>query len=29
MFDEGTIARVGIAMEKAFGVWQQRPPQFR
>jgi Asp-tRNA(Asn)/Glu-tRNA(Gln) amidotransferase A subunit family amidase len=29
MFDEGAIACAGIAMEKAFRVWQERPPQFR
>jgi Asp-tRNA(Asn)/Glu-tRNA(Gln) amidotransferase A subunit family amidase len=28
LFDEGTIGRVGIAMEKAFGVVKERPPQF-
>jgi Asp-tRNA(Asn)/Glu-tRNA(Gln) amidotransferase A subunit family amidase len=28
MFDEGTIGRVGIAMEQALGVWKERPPQF-
>ncbi len=28
LFDEGTIARVGLAMEKAAGVAAQRPPGF-
>ena len=28
LFDEGTIARVGMAMEKAAGVAAQRPPGF-
>lgn len=28
LFDEGTIARVGIALEGSLGVWQQRPPGF-
>ena len=28
LFDEGTIARVGMALEKAAGVWGQRPPGF-
>lgn len=28
LFDEGTIARVGMAMEAAFGVAQQTPPGF-
>ena len=28
LFDEGTIARVGLAMEKAFGVADERPPGF-
>jgi Asp-tRNA(Asn)/Glu-tRNA(Gln) amidotransferase A subunit family amidase len=28
LFDEGTIGRVGVAMEKAFGVVKERPPQF-
>ncbi len=27
-FDEGTIARVGLALERSFGVWQQTPPGF-
>jgi Asp-tRNA(Asn)/Glu-tRNA(Gln) amidotransferase A subunit family amidase len=29
LFDEGTIARVGMAMEKAAGVAGQRPPAFQ
>jgi Asp-tRNA(Asn)/Glu-tRNA(Gln) amidotransferase A subunit family amidase len=28
LFDEGTIARAGIAMERAFGVVGERPPGF-
>ena len=28
LFDEGTIARVGMALEHAFGVAAQRPPGF-
>jgi Asp-tRNA(Asn)/Glu-tRNA(Gln) amidotransferase A subunit family amidase len=28
LFDEGTIARVGMAMERELGVAQERPPQF-
>jgi len=28
LFDEGTIARVGIALEKHFGVVDERPPGF-
>jgi hypothetical protein len=28
LFDEGTIGRVGIALEKAFGVAAKRPPGF-
>ena len=28
LFDEGTIGRVGIALEKALGVSAERPPQF-
>jgi Asp-tRNA(Asn)/Glu-tRNA(Gln) amidotransferase A subunit family amidase len=28
LFDEGTIARVGVALERAFGVAAERPPQF-
>jgi Asp-tRNA(Asn)/Glu-tRNA(Gln) amidotransferase A subunit family amidase len=28
LFDEGTVARAGIALEKAFGVAGQRPPGF-
>jgi len=28
LFDEGTIARVGLAMERAFGVAGERPPGF-
>ena len=28
LFDEGTIARVGIALEQAFNVWRQTPPGF-
>jgi len=29
LFDEGTIARAGIAMEKAFAVADERPPTFQ
>jgi Asp-tRNA(Asn)/Glu-tRNA(Gln) amidotransferase A subunit family amidase len=29
LFDEGTIARAGIAMEKAFAVTDERPPAFQ
>ncbi len=25
LFDEGTLCRIGMAMETAFGVWDQRP----
>jgi Asp-tRNA(Asn)/Glu-tRNA(Gln) amidotransferase A subunit family amidase len=28
LFDEGTIARVGLALERAFKVSGQRPPGF-
>jgi Asp-tRNA(Asn)/Glu-tRNA(Gln) amidotransferase A subunit family amidase len=28
LFDEGTIARVGMAFERHFGVWSERPPGF-
>ncbi len=28
LFDEGTIAQAGLAMEKAFGVASERPPHF-
>jgi Asp-tRNA(Asn)/Glu-tRNA(Gln) amidotransferase A subunit family amidase len=28
LFDEGTLAQAGMAMEKAFDVADQRPPQF-
>ncbi len=28
LFDEGTIARVGLALERAFGVATERPPGF-
>jgi Asp-tRNA(Asn)/Glu-tRNA(Gln) amidotransferase A subunit family amidase len=28
LFDEGTIAEAGMALEKAFGVAAERPPQF-
>ena len=28
LFDEGTIARAGLAMEKSFGVMGERPPGF-
>lgn len=28
LFDEGTIAQAGLAMEKAFGVAAEHPPQF-
>jgi Asp-tRNA(Asn)/Glu-tRNA(Gln) amidotransferase A subunit family amidase len=28
LFDEGTIGRAGIALERAFGVAQKRPPGF-
>jgi Asp-tRNA(Asn)/Glu-tRNA(Gln) amidotransferase A subunit family amidase len=28
LFDEGTLGRVGIAMEKAFGVKEERPEKF-
>jgi Asp-tRNA(Asn)/Glu-tRNA(Gln) amidotransferase A subunit family amidase len=26
LFDEGTICRIGMALEKEFGVWERRPP---
>jgi Asp-tRNA(Asn)/Glu-tRNA(Gln) amidotransferase A subunit family amidase len=29
LFDEGTITRAGLAMEKAFGVAAEKPPQFQ
>jgi Asp-tRNA(Asn)/Glu-tRNA(Gln) amidotransferase A subunit family amidase len=28
LFDEGTLGRVGIALERAFGVVDERPPGF-
>jgi len=28
LFDEGTLGRVGLALERSFGVVQQRPPGF-
>jgi Asp-tRNA(Asn)/Glu-tRNA(Gln) amidotransferase A subunit family amidase len=28
LFEEGTVARAGLALEKAFGVAGQRPPEF-
>jgi Asp-tRNA(Asn)/Glu-tRNA(Gln) amidotransferase A subunit family amidase len=28
LFDEGTLARAGLALERAFGVTDQRPPGF-
>jgi Asp-tRNA(Asn)/Glu-tRNA(Gln) amidotransferase A subunit family amidase len=28
LFDEGTLGRAGIALEKAFGVASERPPGF-
>ena len=28
LFDEGTVARAGIALERAFGVGSERPPGF-
>jgi Asp-tRNA(Asn)/Glu-tRNA(Gln) amidotransferase A subunit family amidase len=28
LFDEGTIARVGMALEREFGAWPERPPGF-
>jgi Asp-tRNA(Asn)/Glu-tRNA(Gln) amidotransferase A subunit family amidase len=28
LFDEGTVAQAGLAMEKAFGVAGERPPGF-
>jgi Asp-tRNA(Asn)/Glu-tRNA(Gln) amidotransferase A subunit family amidase len=28
LFDEGTLARAGLALERAFGVADQRPPGF-
>ena len=28
LFDEGTIGRAGIALEKAVGVMKERPPGF-
>jgi Asp-tRNA(Asn)/Glu-tRNA(Gln) amidotransferase A subunit family amidase len=29
LFDEGTIARAGLAMERAFAVMGEHPPQFQ
>jgi Asp-tRNA(Asn)/Glu-tRNA(Gln) amidotransferase A subunit family amidase len=26
LFDEGTILRIGKALEKEFAVWDRRPP---
>jgi Asp-tRNA(Asn)/Glu-tRNA(Gln) amidotransferase A subunit family amidase len=28
LFDEGTVAQAGLALERAFGVASQRPPGF-
>lgn len=28
LFDEGTLARAGLALERAFGVMEERPPGF-
>ena len=28
LFEEGTLGRVGIALERAFAVANQRPPSF-
>lgn len=28
LFDEGTLARVGMAVERATSAWQERPPGF-
>src|SRR5206468_11299011 len=28
LFDEGTVARAGLALERAFGVAAERPPGF-
>jgi Asp-tRNA(Asn)/Glu-tRNA(Gln) amidotransferase A subunit family amidase len=28
LFDEGTIMRAGVAMERAFAVAEERPPGF-
>jgi len=28
LFDEGTIGRVGLALERSFGVVDERPPGF-
>jgi Asp-tRNA(Asn)/Glu-tRNA(Gln) amidotransferase A subunit family amidase len=28
LFDEGTIASVGMALEREFGAWSERPPGF-
>ena len=28
LFDEGTVARAGLALERAFGVADERPPGF-
>ena len=29
LFEDGTVARAGLAMEKAFGVVKERPPSFQ
>jgi Asp-tRNA(Asn)/Glu-tRNA(Gln) amidotransferase A subunit family amidase len=29
LFDEGTLCRIGMALEKALGVWDKRPPLMR
>jgi hypothetical protein len=28
LFDEGTMARAGMAMERSFGVADERPPGY-
>ena len=28
LFDEGTVARAGVALERAFGVAREAPPGF-
>jgi len=28
LFDDGTVARVGLALERAFAVAGERPPSF-
>jgi Asp-tRNA(Asn)/Glu-tRNA(Gln) amidotransferase A subunit family amidase len=28
LFDEGTLGRVGMALERAFAVAKERPPSF-